>query len=201
MSATRCVGVILAGGEATRFGGAPKGLQVVEGRRIIDRCADALRDTTDDLLLVANHPDANTWLPGVRTVTDVRRGEGALGGLHAALSHAESVPVLVLAWDMPYPSVELLRALRAAGARGYEAVVPESETSGRGVEPLCAWYAPTCLAAIERRLDAGDRMVVSFLADVRVHRLSAAEVSPFGDPARIFLNVNTPNDLPSPLRP
>jgi molybdopterin-guanine dinucleotide biosynthesis protein A len=201
MTASRCVGVILAGGGATRFGGLPKGLEVVEGARIIDRVATALRATSDELLLVANDPNASTWLPGVRTVADVRRGEGALGGLHAALAYANGSAVLVVAWDMPYASEGLLRALRATGERGFEACVPESETSGRGVEPLCAWYAPSCLAAIERKLDAGDRRVVSFFEEVRVARLGAEEVSQWGDPARIFFNVNTPNDLPQTPQP
>ncbi len=196
-----CVGVILAGGGATRFGGEPKGLRVVDGSRIIDRVAAALREAADELLLVANDPGADAWLPGVRTASDLRRGEGALGGLHAALSHAGGQPVLVVAWDMPYVSAGLLRALRALGEQGADAAVPDSESSGRGVEPLCAWYGPSCLAAIERRLDAGDRRVVSFLDDVQVSRLLAAEVSQWGDPARIFFNVNTPDDLPTPMRP
>ncbi|HEY3285621.1 MAG TPA: molybdenum cofactor guanylyltransferase [Gemmatimonadaceae bacterium] len=198
---THCVGVILAGGGATRFGGLPKGLQLVDGVRMIDRVATALRAVTDELLLVANAPDARLWLPGVRTEVDVRRGEGALGGLHASLAHARGAAVLVVAWDMPYASEGLLRALRARGEQGFDAVVPESETSGRGVEPLCAWYGPACLPAIERRLDAGDRRVVSFHDDVRTARLSAAEVSQWGEPAHIFFNVNTPDDLPTVPNP
>ncbi len=196
-----CVGVILAGGGATRFGGEPKGLRLVEGTRIIDRVAAALRGVADELLLIANDPAADTWLPGVRTAADVRRGDGALGGLHAALSHAGGHAVLVVAWDMPFASEGLLRALRAAGEQGYDAVVPESETSGRGVEPLCAWYSPACLPTIERCLDAGDRRVVSFFDAVRVSRLPAAEVSQYGDPARIFFNVNRPDDLPLSPQP
>ena len=196
-----CVGVILAGGGATRFGGQPKGLQIVEGERIIDRVAAALRGAADELLLVANDPNADAWLPGVRTAADVRRGEGALGGLHAALTHAGGHAVLVVAWDMPYASEGLLRALRAVGEQGFDAVVPESETSGRGVEPLCAWYGPTCLSAIEQKLNAGDRRVVSFFDDVRLKRLPAVEVSQYGDPARIFFNVNRPADLPSSTQP
>ena len=39
----RCTGVVLAGGLATRYGGRPKGLEHVEGVRIIDRVAAALR--------------------------------------------------------------------------------------------------------------------------------------------------------------
>lgn len=201
MIADSCVGVILAGGGATRFGGQPKGLQLIDGVRIIDRVAAALRQVTDELLLVANDPGAATWLPGVRTLADVRTGEGALGGLHAALAHAGGAGALVVAWDMPFVEPGLLRALRALGDAGADAAVPESETSGRGIEPLCAWYGPACLAAIERRLDAGDRRVVAFFDDVQVSRLSAADVAQWGDPARLFWNVNTPHDLSSAPRP
>ena len=165
--------------------------------RIIDRVAAVLREASDELLLVANDPGADAWLPGVRTGADVRRGEGALGGLHAALAHADGSAALVVAWDMPYVSAGLLRALRTLGEQGADAAVPESGSSGRGVEPLCAWYRAACLPAIERRLDAGDRRVVSFFDDVRVSRLDAAAVSQWGDPARMFFNVNSPDDLAS----
>ena len=80
-----CTGVILAGGQATRFGGVPKGLARVHGERIIDRVAGALRESADDLLLVANDAAAASWLPGVRVECDLRPGLGSLGGLHSAL--------------------------------------------------------------------------------------------------------------------
>jgi molybdenum cofactor guanylyltransferase len=213
-----CTGVILAGGQATRFGGRPKGLEVVQGKRIIDRVALALRDALQHpvqhpvqhplqqplhdavrqqdrgLLLVANDPAATQWLPGVPVVADVRPGFGGLGGLFTALTSADG-PVLVVAWDMPFVPSGLLRTLRIAGESGpYDAVVPSSG-SRRGVEPLCAYYTRACAAPIARRLDAGDRRMIGFLEDVRVHRLAPAAVRQFGDPARIFLNINEPADL------
>jgi molybdopterin-guanine dinucleotide biosynthesis protein A len=51
------------------------------------------------------------------------------------------------------------------------------------------------VAPIERRLDAGDRRVIGFYDDVRLVRLPAETVATFGDPARMFLNINTPDDL------
>ena len=63
------------------------------------------------------------------------------------------------------------------------------------MEPLCAYYGAACLPAIERRLDAGDRRVVAFFDDVRVAYLDAAGVAVHGDPTRLFMNVNTPDDL------
>ncbi|MBM3898745.1 MAG: molybdenum cofactor guanylyltransferase [Gemmatimonadetes bacterium] len=203
-----CTGVILAGGGATRFGGRPKGLELVAGERIIDRVARALRMVTDDLLLVANAPDAARWLPGVRTVADVRPGEGALGGLHAALTCAaddvrvatvdegQAPDVLVVAWDMPFVSAALLGVMRARGEAGdVDAVLPESDGSRRGVEPLCAWYAARCLAPITAALEAGDRRVIAFLDAMRMARVPLEEVRRFGDLDRLFGNVNTAEDL------
>ncbi len=188
-----CTGVILAGGEASRYGGHPKGLEPVGGRRIIDRVADALARAADDLLLIANLPEAGRWLPGVRHAADVRPGVGSLGGLHAALSHAPGA-VLVVAWDMPFVPAALLQALRTLGEGGYDVAVPESD-SRRGVEPMCAWYAPPCRDAIERAIDRDDRRVIGFFDEVRVGRLEAAAVRGFGPPERLFLNVNTPDEL------
>ena len=187
-----CTGVILAGGAASRYGGMPKGLERVAGKRIIDRVADALRDVTDDLLLVANDPTASGWLPGLRIQQDLVPNAGGLGGIHAAL-HAARTPVLIVAWDMPFVPSALLATLRALG-EGADVAVPESG-SRRGVEPLCAFYAPSCLPAIEQSLSDGDRRVIGFHERVRVARLPAHEVSAFGDPELLFMNVNTPDDL------
>jgi molybdopterin-guanine dinucleotide biosynthesis protein A len=190
----RCTGVILAGGQATRYGGRAKGLERVGGQRVIDRVAEALASTTDDLLLIANDPSAAEWLPGVRMAADARPGCGSLGGIHAALVHARG-PALVVAWDMPFVPAALLGALRALGeSERADVAVPESD-SRRGVEPLCAYYTPACIAPIERCLDADDRRVIGFYDAVRVARLRAEQVRQYGDPARLFMNVNTPDEL------
>ena len=79
-----------------RFAGAPKGLEQVHGRRILDAVAAALAGACDSLLLVANSPDAGEWLPGVRVVRDVLPDVGSLGGLHAALDFAPRTTIIHL---------------------------------------------------------------------------------------------------------
>lgn len=184
-------GVILAGGMATRYGGAAKGLERVNGVRIIDRVQAALEPVVDGLLLIANDAHASSWLPGVRCESDVLRDVGSIAGIHAALVHAGG-PVIVVAWDMPFVPTGLLHALRVAGEH-VDAAVPESD-SRRGLEPLCAYYAPACVGAIERRIAAGDRRVIAFFDDVRMARIPAGEVAAFGDPSLLFMNVNTPEE-------
>ena len=194
-----CIGVIIAGGRASRMGGAPKGLERVGGRRILDRVAGALAQVTDGLLLVANAPGAGTWLPGVATVPDDVPDAGPLGGIATALAHA-GAPVLAVAWDMPFVPASLLGELRrVAEATGADAAVPERDAAGC-VEPLCAYYALPCGAAAARRIARGELRMAGLFEDVRAARLSLARVLDWGDPERLFLNVNTPAELETARR-
>ena len=188
-----CTGVILAGGQSSRYGGRPKGLERVHGERVIDRVATELGAVTDSLLLIANDPSASSWIPGLRVAGDVRPGIGSLGGIHAALVHAGTA-VIVVAWDMPFVPRGLLAELRVLGEDA-DVVAPESGSSRRGLEPLCAYYSPACIAPIERALDADDRRVIGFFDQVRVARLVAEDVRRYGDPDRLFMNVNSPSEL------
>jgi molybdopterin-guanine dinucleotide biosynthesis protein A len=186
-------GAVLAGGAARRYGGQPKGLLSVGGRRILDRVVDAVREATGaDPLLVANAPEAGSWRPDLATVPDARPGCGSVGGIHTAVT-AGAGPVLCVAWDMPFVPVPLLEAL-IAGSAGVDAFLPESD-GRRGVEPLCAVYGPACGPAIERQLAAGDLRAIGFHGDVRVGRVPLARVREFGDPDIMFFNVNQPEDL------
>jgi molybdopterin-guanine dinucleotide biosynthesis protein A len=186
---------VLAGGAARRYGGIPKGLLTVGGRRILDRVVDALHAVTGTPpLLVANAPDAASWRPDLQTIPDTRPGFGTLGGIYTALA-AGPGPVLCVAWDMPFVPAALLRALLdQMSVQNYDAVLPES-SGRRGLEPLCAVYGPACAPAIARRLESGDLKAISFHADVKVGIVPLAQVRGFGDPDELFFNVNTPDDL------
>jgi len=186
-------GAVLAGGAAQRYGGVPKGLLTVGGRRILDRVVDAVAEATAAApLLVANATDAGSWRPDLVTIPDARPGCGSLGGIHTAVIAAAG-PVLCVAWDMPFVPVTLLEAL-IAGAAACDAFLPESD-GRRGVEPLCAVYGPACRTAIERQLAGSDRRAIGFHGDIRVGRLPLARVREFGDPDVLFFNVNRPEDL------
>ena len=188
-------GAVLAGGAASRYGGAPKGLLAVGGRRILDRVIAVVQAVTGaPPLLIANAPGAASWRPDLKTIPDARPGLGSLGGIYTAVT-AGVAPVLCVAWDMPFVPEGLLRALiDGASAGNYDAFLPES-SGRRGLEPLCAVYGPACGPAIAQRLAQGDLRAISFHADVRVGILSLAEVKSFGDPDELFFNVNTPDDL------
>jgi molybdopterin-guanine dinucleotide biosynthesis protein A len=186
-------GALIAGGQATRFGNRPKGLEVVGGVRILDRLVAAFEAAFGaPPLLIANAPDAATWHPGLRAIPDARPGTGALGGIYTAILAAPA-PVVVAAWDMPFVSAHLLLAL-ADGLRDADACLPES-SGPRGLEPLCAAYGPACGPAIAASLEAGDLRAVGFHDRIKVGILSTTRVRAIGDPASLFFNVNTADDL------
>jgi molybdopterin-guanine dinucleotide biosynthesis protein A len=72
-----------------------------------------------------------------------------------------------------------------------DAVVP---VSPGGPEPLCALYRPRCRGAVRARLAAGDRRMTSFWPEVRVRTVEGQALAAFGDPQRLFHNVNSPED-------
>jgi molybdopterin-guanine dinucleotide biosynthesis protein A len=186
-------GAVLAGGASSRYGGHPKGLLEIGGRRILDRVVEALAAASGaPPLLVANASDASTWRPDLRCVPDVRTGAGSLGGIYTAVC-AGPDPVLCVAWDMPFVNAALLRTLIAESA-AFDAFLPESG-GRRGVEPLCAVYGPACRAAIEQALDRDDLRAIAFHDAVRTGTLSLDRVASFGDPATLFFNINRPADL------
>src|SRR2546429_6119142 len=134
------------------------------GRRMVERVGGVVGAVTGEPpLLVANAPEGPSWRRDLRAVSDVRPGNGSLGGIYTAVVSGAG-PVLCVAWDMPFLTIELLRAL-LEGSTGWDAFLPESD-GRRGVEPLCAVYGPACAAAIERQLALGDRRADGLPGDV-----------------------------------
>ncbi len=180
---------ILAGGRATRLGGADKSALLVEGQPLLARQLSMLAqiDEIDDRFLVGR---TTTGLP-IRTVDDRVPGCGPLGGIHAALGEARGDRVIVIACDMPFVTAPLVRHLLSL-ANEADLVVPRTAD---GYHPLCAVYGRACLAPIERRLASHHLKVIDLIEDVaRARVVTGAELDRFGDAHQLLRNVNTPRD-------
>jgi molybdopterin-guanine dinucleotide biosynthesis protein A len=186
----RLTGVIQAGGRSVRMGGEPKALMEVGGRRIIERVAHVLGQVTDDLLLVTNTPALYAWM-GLPMVPDVFPDGGSLGGIYSGLAAAPGEAAFTVACDMPFlsPAVARLVTSRAPEA---DVVVPRT---GLHYETLHACYARACLDPMARRLRAGELKITGFWDEVRVLTIPEEEIARLDDPAVVFSNVNTPDEL------
>lgn len=114
--------------------------------------------------------------------------------MHAVLETGRDA--VVVAWDMPFVTSDLLAALLEFGRmEDADAAIPESD-SPFGVEPFCAYYSARLSEPLARFLTEGRGSAADFLARLdALRRLSAADVRRLGDPSKLFFSVNTPADL------
>ena len=183
-------GVIQAGGKSTRMGGDPKALMELGGRPIVARVLDVVRQVTERVLLVTNTPELYAFL-GLPMVPDVFPEGGSLGGIYSGLRAAPGEAAFTVACDMPFLSAPVARLVLARAGEA-DVVAPRI---GAQWETLHACYGKACLGPMERRLREGQLRITGFFEDVRVLAITEAEVAAVGDPARVFMNVNTPDEL------
>lgn len=183
-------GMVLAGGRASRMG-ADKAAVEVLGIPLLRRAVELLEPVVDDLIIVTR--DQTGVLGRARIISDEVKDRGPLGGLLSGLRAARHSRALVIPMDMPLLTVDFLRYLaRASG--GWEITVPR--WTG-GLEPLVSVYATACTGSLERFIARPSASARDFVrsTDFSVRYVDEGEVWQFGDPVRLFFNVNTTEDV------
>ena len=170
--------------------GRDKALLPWGGTDLLGHAIARLRQVTGDVRILGG-AERRYLDRAVPVEADVVPGAGPLGAVLTGLTVADGRAGLFLAVDLPHVPAALLARL-VARAEGWDAVVPLSPS---GPEPVCALYGPRCREPVRARLVAGEFKMTSFWPDVRVLELGPGEIGEFGDPAEMFRNLNTPEDL------
>jgi molybdopterin-guanine dinucleotide biosynthesis protein A len=176
-------GAVLAGGRGSRLGGA-KATADLAGRPLIAYPLAALTAAGLDPFVVAKRGGG---AGATEVVTEPEEPVHPLAGIVAALRHAQA-PVVVLGCDFPFVPATLARLLAAARE---PLVVPAPAGEA---QPLVARWSPPLLPELEDAL-AREEPLRRTVAALSPRHLDDAELARFGDPARMFFNVNTPADL------
>jgi molybdenum cofactor guanylyltransferase len=179
---------ILAGGRGRRLGGLPKGLLLRDGRPLLAHLL-ALSPKFAEVLLVTSESTPYRGFP-VRMVADVISDRGAPGGVHAALVHAATPWVLVVAADMPFVTGVVVEVLLAQRSEGVDAV--GFEVDGR-LQPLLACYRTSLATAWGAALDAGPSFFTLWQT-VRSRVLPQQALAQVDPGCRAVLSVNTAED-------
>lgn len=185
------LGVVLAGGRGSRLGGA-KATAELAGRPLISYPLAALAEAGLEVVVVAKPGTAREGLDAVRLIVEPEEPVHPLAGIVAALRQTGR-PLVVLGCDFPFVPPALVRALADAPER---LVVP---APGGEPQPLVARWTPALLPALEEAL-AREEALRRTVAALSPRLLDDAEIARFGDPARVFFNVNTPADLDAAAR-
>lgn len=183
---------IQAGGESRRMG-RDKALLPFLGEPLLVRVMNRVSNLGDEVFVTTNYPERFAEF-GVPLVQDELPGMGALGGLYTALNAARHPVLIVVACDMPFVNPEILKeASNQLLSKEADAIIPRTEA---GYEPFHAVYRrETCLPAVYAALQAGERRLISWFAQVEVLTLSRAELLRLDPHELAFWNVNTPDEL------
>ncbi len=181
--------VVLAGGSSSRLG-QDKAFLLVDGQLLIERIIQTLSQLSDEVIIVANDVDRYEQFDAL-VVSDVYPGKGALGGIYSGLRAATRSRGLVVACDMPFLNLSLLRYMQGLASR-YDVVIPRR---GQLTEALHAFYSCNCLPFIEAQLLAGDLRIIHFFSQVRVRYVDREEVEVFDPQHLSFFNINSQADL------
>ncbi|MBI2304245.1 MAG: molybdenum cofactor guanylyltransferase [Chloroflexi bacterium] len=183
--------VVLAGGKSRRLG-RDKATEKLEGETLLARVLRMLAPLSQDRVVVLDGERGVAGLPqGVRLVTDIYPNMGSLGGLYSGLMAAALFHSLVVACDMPFLNLSLLRYMVTL-ASDFDVVIPWRDGE---MEPLHAIYSKNCLGPMEDSLRRGQLKIISFLSQVRVRYLNQEEVSALDPEQLSFFNINDAVDL------
>ena len=185
-------GLILAGGEGRRFGGADKAFLPLGDRCLFDRVADRFSPQVAGLAISANGDGQRFTRFGYEILPDAGAARlGPMAGLAAGLawldrsggSHLATVPV-----DAPFLPCDLVAHLAdaAADARGGPVI---AESGGR-LHPTCGLWPVSLGPSLAAALTLGERRIGLWALAQGAVRVPFTETTPDA-----FMNLNTPADL------
>ena len=184
------LGVILAGGQATRMGGGDKGLLSLGRGTILDQVIDRLEQQVAGIALNANGDGARFATLGLPVIADSITGfAGPLSGVLAGLDWAAgkgATHIVTAAADTPFFPCDLVPQLMLAAQTAGTDIALARTPDGR--HPTFGLWPTALRDDLRSALNDGLRKVVMW-----TDRHGCA-MDDFPDDAAFF-NVNTPQDL------
>jgi len=200
-------GVVLAGGDSTRFGARDKALARIDSQPLINRIVNVLSQVThrEPVIAVRTREQQTTYSSvidrtDIRFVFDTPAYEGPLAGIIGAATALDSRWLFCCGCDMPLLASTAVGWLigqhscdRTNSPQEVDAVAVEHPNGT--IEPLHAVYRRESVLGAKNRLHrtAGPRQLLSQLETV--HTVSTAAVPEHVRLATSLTNVNTREEL------
>lgn len=182
-------GLILAGGQGARMGGADKGLVTLRGKPLVAHVAQGLAPQVHALFISANRHADQYAAYGTVLADDPTHGEwaGPLAGVLAGLTAWPGAWLVVAPCDTPFLPADLaLRLVQAAEAARQPIAVARADGRRHSV---CMAVRTHLRDDLRAYLAGGDRKV-----EFWQNRAGVMEVD-FPDAGRAFANLNTPDEV------
>ncbi len=179
---------LLAGGRSVRMG-EDKVFAEFGGTTVIEWMRDRFAPLFRNVFFVTREPSRFHGF-GLPVVNDALSDTGSAVGLYTAVLASPTDRVICLACDMPFVTPRFLKTLADRSA-GYDVFVPRH---GEYMQPLCAVYGKGTLDAYREFIVSGGRRIFDIYPDLKTGYLDM-DGGEYGDPDKLFMNVNTPDEL------
>lgn len=186
--------IVLAGGKSARLG-RNKVVEVVGNKSLLERVISCLSNLNKEIIIVASKESSLPQLtnyPKLKLIYDIYPGKGTIGGIYTGLTTSETFFNLVVACDMPFLNLGLIRYM-INQAEGYDVVIPKA--AGDVLEPLHAIYSRNCIAPLDFLIKQNRLSVLELFPMVRVRYIEESEIVTFDRAHTSFFNINTESDL------
>ncbi len=196
----RILGVVLAGGLATRMGGSDKGLLQLGQQTILDEVLERFKPQVDDIVLNVNGDPSRFAAFGLPSIADSLGGYlGPLAGVLSALEYAREHRfdwVASVAADTPFFPIDFVSKSLGKAAELKAPVILASSFDYEKAKwmrhPTFGIWHVSLEGSLRDALQSGIRKIVIWTDSVGGSEIQFAHESSSLDP---FFNVNTPEEL------
>jgi molybdopterin-guanine dinucleotide biosynthesis protein A len=183
--------ILLAGGKSSRMGRDKARLKVDGGLEMLQAIARKLSAISDEVIVATDGRKYDDIGVPVKWVEDIRPGAGSLMGLYSGLREASRGYALVVACDMPFLNLDLLRYMMNL-PRDYLILAPRL---GDKTETLHTIYSRKVLPEIARLLEAGHLKITDLFSKVPVCYIPEEAINRYDPEHLSFFNINSPCQL------
>lgn len=184
-------GVILAGGQGKRMGMADKGLQLLDGKPLVEHVIRRLRPQVSTLVINANRNQEAYAAFGYPVChDDPLDWSGPLAGFLTGLRHCRTLYLVTVPCDAPFLSNLLVEKLHhALNEKQADLAVAVSKTDEYcRMQPVFCLMKASLAPHLENYLENGGRKIDEWYASLNVAKA-------YFDDQQAFENVNTLDEL------
>ena len=165
----------------------------LNGETLLNRALAVLIELFPEVIVVLGEEDFPVNNDNVRVVNDLIPNRAAVGGLYTGLFYATQQRVFVVACDMPYLNLEVIRYMTSISSH-FDITLAELT---HGLQTMHAIYSKRCLSYLEQMVKSENLRVQNLLdeSSLKIRKVLESEILPYDSHLLSFMNINSPADF------
>lgn len=184
--------ILLVKGEESKRIGVEKHIIKIDGKTILEIILENITQIFSKIIIVSICPYKLKNYQNSKIISVKDNLEcGPLGAIYLGLKNSSTLYNFVFAVDMPFISVDFVKYMMEI-EKNHDIIVP---LHNKKLEVLHAIYSKNVILFIEENLKKKEYEVKKILDKVNVKYIKREEIKKFGNPEKLFFNLNTKDDL------